>query len=188
VLSLGCGAAPEVQRFLRKRGEGFDAEFTLLDFSAPTLEYAGARISEAARESGREANCSLHEFSVQQVLTNGSRLLNNPRMIRSGLLERDRYDVLYCVGLFDYLSERICTRVLRVLWELGVPGASVIASNFTPQNPMKAFMDYVLDWRLLHRDEGAVGALAVDPELRPDARTVAAPGGAEVFLHMRKPG
>jgi hypothetical protein len=52
---------------------------------------------------------------------------------------------------------------------------------------MRAFMDYVLDWRLLHRTEPLVRSLAVDEALGPRSRTIPAPGGAEVFLRMEKP-
>jgi extracellular factor (EF) 3-hydroxypalmitic acid methyl ester biosynthesis protein len=33
------------------------------------------------------------------------------------------------------------------------PGGKVVLGNFHPRNPDRAFMDYVLDWRLIHRDE-----------------------------------
>lgn len=33
------------------------------------------------------------------------------------------------------------------------PGGEVILGNFHPVNRDKALMDYVLDWRLIHRSE-----------------------------------
>ena len=188
VLSLGCGAAPEVQRFITSESISTQAEFTLLDFSSTTLDYTNARLDAAVASSGRSVKFKTHEFSVQQMLAHGTRLVNNPKMVRSGLLEREGYDLLYCAGLFDYLSERVCERVLRIFWDLGAPGARILASNFAPPNPMRAFMDYVLDWRLLHRDESEVRALAVDRSLCPDPVLVQSPGGVEIFVEMRKAG
>jgi extracellular factor (EF) 3-hydroxypalmitic acid methyl ester biosynthesis protein len=187
VLSLGCGAAPEVQRFIRSNPLSEGVEFTLLDFNADTVGCARDRLAEAVAASGRNVAPQAHEFSVQQMLAHGTRLLNQPRLARSGLLERGGYDLLYCAGLFDYLSDRVCERVLRIFWELAAPGATILASNFAPTNPMRAFMDYVLDWRLLHRTEPLVRSLAVDDSLNPQSRTLPAPGGVEVFLRMEKP-
>ncbi len=187
VLSLGCGAAPEVQRFIRKNPLSEGVEFTLLDFSAATVNCARERLAEAVAGSGRIVSPQVHEFSVQQMLSHGTRLLNQPRLASSGLLERGGYDLLYCAGLFDYLSDRVCERVLRIFWELSAPGATIMASNFAPTNPMRAFMDYVLDWRLLHRTESLVRSLSVDDSLNPQTRTLPAPGGVEVFLRMEKP-
>lgn len=187
VISLGCGAAPEVQRFIRNNPLSTQVDFTLLDFNATTVARARDGLSEAIAQSGRNVAPKVHEFSVQQMLAHGTRLLNQPTLARSGLLERGSYDLLYCAGLFDYLSDRVCERVLRVFWELAAPGAAIVASNFAPPNPMRAFMDYVLDWRLLHRSESLVRTLAVDDSLKPRSRTIAAPGGAEIFLRMDKP-
>lgn len=187
VISLGCGVAPEVQRFIRNNPLSDRVEFTLLDFNATTVARARDGLSGAVAHSGREVAPQVHEFSVQQMLAHGTRLLNQPKLARSGLLERGGYDLLYCAGLFDYLSDRVCERVLRVFWELAAPGAAIVASNFAPPNPMRAFMDYVLDWRLLHRSETLVRTLAVEDSLKPRSRTIPAPGGAEIFLRMDKP-
>lgn len=187
VLSLGCGAASEVQQFIRHDTNCEHASFTLLDFSSDAIRYAREQIAAAAEGSRRPAFVTAVEFSVQQMLAAGGRLLGNPSRQRAGMLERGRYDVIYCAGLFDYLSDRICRRLLEIFWVLGAPGSIIVASNFAPVNPIRAFMDYVLDWRLIYRDEPTVRALAANDTLDPDAKTIPAPGGVEVFLQMRKP-
>ncbi len=186
VLSLGCGAAPEVQRFIMNDRLSSETSFTLLDFSADTLKYTRERISAAKAIANREVATHVQEFSVQQMLAHGTRLLSNHSLEQSGLLQRGHYDLVYCAGLFDYLSDRICERLLNIFWELAAPGAAVVATNFAPPNPMHAFMDYVLDWRLLHRGEPLVRSLAVKDESCPSPRTDLSPGGVEVFLRMRR--
>ncbi len=187
VLSLGCGAAREVQHFVRLNPESEHSSFTLLDFSTDAIQHARDKIASAAVSSGRSTSVTAAEFSVQQMLAAGGRLLGNPSRQRAGILERGRYDVIYCAGLFDYLSDRICKRLLEIFWVLGSPGATIVASNFAPANPIRAFMDYVLDWRLIYRDEPTVRSLALDDSLNPETKTIPAPGGVEVFLQMRKP-
>jgi extracellular factor (EF) 3-hydroxypalmitic acid methyl ester biosynthesis protein len=39
------------------------------------------------------------------------------------------------------------------------PGGKVILGNFHPRNSTKAFMDHVLDWRLIHRSEDDMNQL-----------------------------
>ena len=187
VLSLGCGAAREVQKFVQCEPQCDNVSFTLLDFSADTVRHAQERINEIAASEHRTVSVTAVEFSVQQMLATGSRLLGHPDRLRSGMLERGRYDVIYCAGLFDYLSDRICKRLLEIFWELAAPGATIVISNFAPANPIRGFMDYVLDWRLIYRSEQEVRELAVDDSLQPNAETMEAVGGVEVFLRMEKP-
>jgi hypothetical protein len=39
------------------------------------------------------------------------------------------------------------------------PGGRVILGNFHPDNPTKAMMDHVLDWKLIHRSEDDMNRL-----------------------------
>jgi extracellular factor (EF) 3-hydroxypalmitic acid methyl ester biosynthesis protein len=39
------------------------------------------------------------------------------------------------------------------VYENLAPGARVILGTFHPANPAKEFMDYVLEWNLIHRTE-----------------------------------
>lgn len=187
ILSLGCGAAREVQQFILNDPLSEKCSFTLLDFSPDTIAYATAQIAAAKTSTGRETEVQTHEFSVQQMLARGGRMIANPRLARSGPLERGKYDILYCAGLFDYLSERVCSRLLEIFWELAAPGAALVASNFNPVNPIRGFMDYALDWRLIYREEDEVRALAVHETEGSSPQTFRSPDRVEVFLRMRKP-
>lgn len=187
VLSLGCGAARETQHFVRHDPLSEQAEFTLLDFNPDTIRHAQSKIEAAMTDGGRHVNVNVREFSVHQMLAHGSRLVTQPRLMRSGFLQRGHYDVIYCAGLFDYLSDRVCKRLLEIFWHMAAPGAVMVVSNFAPSNPIKGFMDYVLDWRLIYRDEPTVASLAVDESYGAVSQTMYSPDGVEIFLTMRKP-
>ena len=186
-LSLGCGAAPETVRFVRHHEASEGAKFTLLDFNAETVSHANDEITAAAVVSGRNVRLNVQQYSVRQMLTAGERLLANRRLVRSGPVERGAFDVLYCAGLFDYLSDRVCARLLDVFWELAAPGALIVATNFTPANPIRRFMDYVLDWRLNYRNESEI--LRLVPSICPEGgfKLNSAAGSVEVILELRKP-
>lgn len=186
-LSLGCGAAPETVRFVRHHAVSAGAKFTLLDFNADTVSHANDQVAAAALAADRRIRLNVQQFSVRQMLTAGERLLANRRLIRSGPVERGAFDVLYCAGLFDYLSDRVCARLLDVFWELAAPGAVIVATNFSPANPIRRFMDYVLDWRLNYRDESGLHRLV--PNVCPGGglRLKPSAGSVEMILEMRKP-
>jgi extracellular factor (EF) 3-hydroxypalmitic acid methyl ester biosynthesis protein len=59
--------------------------------------------------------------------------------------------LIYSVGLIDYLADAHVVRLLDWIHDRLVPGGTVILGNFDVANPDRAFMDHVLDWRLIHR-------------------------------------
>ena len=60
-------------------------------------------------------------------------------------------DVIYSVGLFDYLKDETVVQVLNWVHANLAPGGQAIVGNFDVHCKGRAFLDYVLDWRLLYR-------------------------------------
>jgi extracellular factor (EF) 3-hydroxypalmitic acid methyl ester biosynthesis protein len=65
--------------------------------------------------------------------------------------ELSDYDIVYCAGLFDYLSQRVCQRLVELFCRLARPGGLVIVTNVAASNPRKACMEYLMEWNLIHR-------------------------------------
>jgi hypothetical protein len=59
--------------------------------------------------------------------------------------------MIYSVGLIDYLEDEHIVRLLDWIHDQLVPGGTVVLGNFDVANPDKAFMDHILEWRLIHR-------------------------------------
>lgn len=153
VFNLACGPAVEVQRFLRECEESDLAEIDLLDFNAETLEYTRARINEARMSGGRETQVRYFQRSVHQLL----------RAATQGGEEDFRdYDIVYCAGLFDYLSQRVCKRLVELFCTMVRPGGRVIVTNVAASNPRKAWMEYVMEWNLIYRDNSEMQDLIPD--------------------------
>lgn len=73
---------------------------------------------------------------------------------RPGATERlGRFHFLYSMGLFDYLTPPVAAAVLRKMYELLLPGGSLLVGNFHVGNPNRHYMGYWLDWVLYHRTE-----------------------------------
>lgn len=153
IFNLACGPAVEVQRFLRDYEESDLAEIDLLDFNAETLEYTGERIREASQAGGRETKVGYYQRSVHQLLRAAS---------QGGEDEFTGYDVVYCAGLFDYLSQRVCMRLVELFCSMVKPGGIVIVTNVADRNPSKGWMEYLVEWNLIYRGRKEMEELVPD--------------------------
>lgn len=178
--NVACGPAHEIQQFLREQALSSGTQFTLLDFNEETLEYTRAQLGAVMNGLGRAPILNFVKRSVQAILKESARSVQRS--------DSERYDMVYCAGLFDYLSDSICQRLLNVMYEWLAPGGLLIATNVDPSNPMRKGMDHLLDWHLIYRT--AAQLLALRPRLAPtDAATVASDdSGVNIFLEVRKPG
>jgi len=175
-LNLGCGPAQEVQRFMTEDALSDHAHFTLMDFNDETLEFTKHTLQVLRTTHGRSTVLDMVKKSVQQVLKEGSRA-----SISGG------YTVVYCAGLFDYLSDRVCRRLLEIFYSLLAPGGLLISTNVHSCNPSRQWMESVMDWHLVYRNEAQFLALA--PESAPPANVTmkADPTHVNIFLEIRKP-
>jgi len=83
-------------------------------------------------------------------------------MLRTPSLRDDwgRFDVIYSMGLFDYLVGPVARAVLTKLYDLLDPGGELIIGNFHVGNPTRIYMEYWMDWVLFYRTEEEMLALA----------------------------
>jgi extracellular factor (EF) 3-hydroxypalmitic acid methyl ester biosynthesis protein len=95
--------------------------------------------------------------------------------------------LVYSIGLIDYLNDRLVEKTLNYAHSVLAPGGRVIVGNFHPQNPAKEFMDYVLDWKLIHRSEEEMNRLFVNSAFRkPCTRILFEEGGINLFAECTR--
>jgi extracellular factor (EF) 3-hydroxypalmitic acid methyl ester biosynthesis protein len=70
------------------------------------------------------------------------------------------FDFVYCAGLFDYLSEKVCQRLLRYFAARTKPDGTILVTNVHSSNPEKNTMEHLLEWHLIYRDEEEMRYLA----------------------------
>jgi extracellular factor (EF) 3-hydroxypalmitic acid methyl ester biosynthesis protein len=178
ILNVACGPAIEIQRFVASDPNAESVAFTLLDFSEPTLEYTRSCIEKAARSSGRNVEVEYVQESVHQLLKRAAK--------REDGLDNGVFDFVYCAGLFDYLSDKVCSRLLDYFVDRTRPGGSVLVTNVHSTNPQKKVMEHLLEWHLIYRDEA--GLESVLPNPRENTRTYTDATGVNVFAEFRVPG
>ncbi|MGA3076475.1 MAG: class I SAM-dependent methyltransferase [Bryobacteraceae bacterium] len=62
-------------------------------------------------------------------------------------------DLVYSLGLFDYLSGPVAARVMGALWKHVTPGGRLIVANFATDTPGAGYMEMFMDWWLTYRSE-----------------------------------
>jgi extracellular factor (EF) 3-hydroxypalmitic acid methyl ester biosynthesis protein len=178
VFNLACGPAVEVRRFLSEYDESDLTEFDLLDFNYETLEYTKEKITEIRRTTGRETPVRFIQRSVNQILRSAAQDDTDEDL--SG------YDIVYCAGLFDYLSQRVCQRLVDLFCRMAKPGGLVIVTNVASSNPRRACMEYLMEWNLIHRSIDEMNDLIPDiPVKRTDVKADAT--GVNLFLEIELP-
>ena len=66
---------------------------------------------------------------------------------------------MYSIGLIDYFEDRFVIGLLDAIHDRLRPGGRVILGNFHPDNPTRAVLDHLLDWKLIHRTENDMNRL-----------------------------
>jgi extracellular factor (EF) 3-hydroxypalmitic acid methyl ester biosynthesis protein len=150
VLNIGCGPAIEIQRFLAHSPNLEWLSFELVDFSEETLAWTREQIESIIARSGKRVKVDYVQDSVHDLL---KRRLD-PAVAKS------KFDAVYCAGLFDYLSDKVCTRLLAHFAARTGPGGTLLVTNVHSDNPEKLFvMGHLLEWYLIYRDEEKMNAL-----------------------------
>ncbi len=145
ILNIGCGPALEIQQFIKICTHTELCDFTLMDFNKETIEYARNRVSVAAKEENKLVNINFIEKSVHALLQQSRKNIDSS--------SNNRYDFVYCAGLFDYLSDRVCARLLELFYQWVKPGGIVLSTNVHPNNPSRWTMEHIVEWYLIHRDD-----------------------------------
>ena len=179
IFNLGCGPAREVQNFLREDPLSDHAEFTLMDFEDESLRHTGQILADLKQLHGRITRVDVVKKSVNQILKDGLRS-------KAGL-GTGSYDFVYCAGLFDYMSDRICKKLMNIFYQMLAPGGLLLATNVDAAKPFRQSMEYLLEWHLICRDRRQLMDLMPEGS-PPECGTVFTDTtGVNVFIEVRKP-
>lgn len=133
ITSLASGPARELFDLFAE--DGVDAKAICIDIDPSALEAASA-------EAETRAVADRFTFARENVI----RLSRN-----RGTTEVEPQDVVYSLGLMDYLPDDLVVGVLNWIHAHLKPGGLSVIGNFDVVNPDKPYMDHVLEWKLIHR-------------------------------------
>lgn len=155
IMNIGCGPAVEIQRFLQTYPDPELLSFELVDFSKETLAWTGEKLTALAAAAGKKVHIDYTHDSVHQLLKR--RTGDEAPALRE-------FDAVYCAGLFDYLSDKVCKRLTEHFTTRTRPGGTVLVTNVHACNPEREFvMGHLLEWYLIYRDEAGMQAVLPGP-------------------------
>ena len=175
IFNLGCGPAQEVIRFMEQYDLSDQADFTLLDFNEETINYTKSAVAETKNRHHRATTFQMVKKSVIQMAKTPGRVTS------------DKYDLVYCAGLFDYLQDGISKQLMNVMYDLVAPGGLLIATNVDAANPIQKIMDLIFEWRLIYRTGREMAELMPDGANADDCKISAEATGCNIFIEVRKP-
>ncbi len=179
IFNLGCGPAKEIQDFLKTDSLCDKARLTLLDFNDETLTHTGRLLEELKTRYGRVTPIQLIKKSVHQILKESTR--------GSADLPAGGFDFVYCAGLFDYMSDRICKRLMNIFYELLAPGGLLVATNVDASRPFRNSMEFILEWHLIYRNRQQIATLAPDNAPPGSFQVYTDVTEVNAFIEVRKP-
>ncbi len=172
VLNIGCGPALEIQRLVQTHPHFDQLAFVLVDFNEDTLAYTRKQLERLQHGTGKTLHLATQHASVQQLLKRST--------LAPPVAEEAPFDFVYCAGLFDYLPDKVCRRLLQYMAGQSRTGGKLLVTNVHASNPERRWMEYFLEWHLIYRDEaGAQGILP--PGLR-DTQVYTDATGVNLFV------
>jgi len=149
VLSIGCGAAEEVRRSLSVPAAR-PASFTLIDQDHRALDAAYARAYPLALAAA-------HPVDLRCLQTGFQRLVS-PRPADQSLGPQD---VIYSLGLLDYLKQPRAKRLCRALYQQLAPGGLLVVANVHERMGNGRWRaECISDWSLIYRTRAQMADLA----------------------------
>jgi extracellular factor (EF) 3-hydroxypalmitic acid methyl ester biosynthesis protein len=177
IYNLGCGPAQEIQNLVRSYEISNAASLTLLDFNDETLEHTGRVLGELIARMNRKTKLAMVKKSVHQVLKEESKPSH----------KRENFDLVYCAGVFDYMSDRICKRLMNIFYDMLEPGGLLVATNVDSSNPLRNGMEYLLEWHLVQRNQKQMKVLIPDLASQDDVQFKSDETGVNLYMEVRKP-
>lgn len=137
IMNLACGSNRELFDFLSRFKKTEFIEAVCVDADSQALEYTNTRV-----------NTFSHRAGIRLMNDNVIRWALGSTKQRYG-----QFDVIYSAGLTDYLDRRLFVALISRCYEHLKPGGRLVIGNFNKSNPNRVFMDRLLDWKLIYRNE-----------------------------------
>ena len=175
ITSLGSGPAQEIQNYLRIRSLPRSVEFTLIDQEEKALASAFANIHPLTLAHRNAATISCLHISFMDLLKTQSLEFTLPPQ-----------DLIYSVGLIDYLAPRRAASLVETLYRRLAPGGMLVIGNMKETSTGNLWpMEVICDWTLHYRNESEMLAMANGLELS-HAEIREDPTGRVLMMFLRK--
>lgn len=170
LMNLACGPSRELFDFLSTCKYGHLVHALCVDIDAEALQFIHQHVDTATHNAHVRF---MHDNVIKWALGR-SRQDMGPQ------------DIIYCSGLCDYLDRRLLLRLINRCHAHLATGGILILGNFSPVNPDRQFMDNILYWRLIYRDEDALKEVFKSSAFGDAVDVVAEEQGVNLFAVAKK--
>lgn len=159
ILNVGSGSGRDIQEYFQNNPDS-KWLFNCLDNDPEAVAFAQSLCKDLARQV---------RFQCSNVL-------------RFKL--RERYDMIWAGGVFDYFNDRSFIFMIKRLSSMLAPRGELIIGNFSMENPSRGYMECG-NWFLHHRSENQLVSLARECNIpHQHLRIDKEPEGVNLFLHI----
>ena len=174
VLSVASGGAMEMWDIFRTPEDCDLFEVYLLDQDELALEEARQTAEQVMEHLGRRIRIEFLNYSVRTMLVAPG--------LKNGL---GKYDFIYSMGLFDYLTPRVGRALMSRLCSMLNDEGELLVGNFHVSNPSRHYMEYWVDWVLIYRTEEEFKELINGSPVR-DVDVYFEDTRSQMFIRVRK--
>jgi extracellular factor (EF) 3-hydroxypalmitic acid methyl ester biosynthesis protein len=89
-------------------------------------------------------------------------LPTNVRSLLTGVALPEQFDLIYSLGLFDYLRESTSRKLINHLFRSLNPGGRLVVANFLPGIKDVGYMEAFMDWNLIYRNRRQLVEMTMD--------------------------
>jgi extracellular factor (EF) 3-hydroxypalmitic acid methyl ester biosynthesis protein len=169
ILSIASGPAREIYD-LYKRVDPKKVKTTLVDFDGEALDFCRKWI----KENNWQNNISTLQTSIMNLMVGRTPFVIEPQ------------DAVYSIGVIDYFQDKHVVKLLDYIHSILKPNGKVILGNFHKSNIFKEYMDSVLEWKLIHRNEDDMERLLLQSKFAQKGRIFFEASGLNMFLEGEK--
>jgi len=136
IINVGCGPGTDILELLSQSDKSQFKSIDMVDQDEEALTYSKNQLSNYL---------DIVNFHKENML---KFIVNN----RKTLINQNKYNIVLCVGLFDYFDQKSSASLLNALYNLCDTNGIVVFSNWNTSNPSKHELEWVCDWYVYHRN------------------------------------
>jgi extracellular factor (EF) 3-hydroxypalmitic acid methyl ester biosynthesis protein len=170
ILTIASGPAREIYDVYQRIKTPELIKTTLIDFDSEALAFCRQWIDK---------NHWQKQITTLQVAIVNLMVGRTPTTI-------EPQDVVYSIGITDYFQDKHVIKLLDYVYSILKPNGKVILGNFHKSNLFKEYMDNILEWKLIHRDEDDMNRLLLQSKFAQKGRIFFEPSGLNMFLEGKK--
>lgn len=154
IMNLGSGPAREIKELLETDSKKIFLRviFDCYDFDARAIDYAKKLVNEAR-------NVNFLQKNIIRIALK--------KEVKEEIPED--YDLIYSVGLFDYLDEKIAVRLVINLKKLLRKNGMLVIANFDGKynNSSAGLMEWATEWYLIYRNQDELKKIFINAGFLP---------------------